>query len=378
MSGSMDKGNTSSETYSGCESSSQLSGCMGKSTTSSGTFSDTENSSRSSDHKGKSKSTTRNMKFFPLSDPDIRGFMSHLESMDGGCKSSSVASIMAKDISKFLYYCDPSKVDWLSLINRPKVLTYFEYLKDNCKVGPEDRLTKLERHCDALHYLKVMQDDPEVRKSVDSFLDISTKWKCTLRKQKKTLNHKRLEQLSETSSLDVSLIRDFQSNEKMWDEFDDILTSIITSKSTTHRKLKFAMTALLLSVLFGSWQRPGAVINLKLHQFQNAVKIDEVYVASVLEHKTGIGGAARLMFDERLHNRMMQYLKYVRPCIDDKECDNIFLMPDGAKVKSVNNLIRFMQNELHIDIPTATKVRKIGATAVARQCTESEARIVAK
>ena len=262
--------------------------------------------------------------------------------MDGGCKSSSVASIMAKDISKFLYYCDPYKVNWLALIDKPKVLSYFEHLKDKCKMGPEGRLTKLERHCDALHYLKVIKDDQEVRNSVDAFLDLSAKWKTTLRKQKKILSHKRLEALSEISDLDVSLIRDFQCSEKMWNMFDDIITSIITSKSTTNRKLKFAMTAAMLSVLFGSWQRPGAVINLKLHQFNNAVKVDKVYVASVLEHKTGIGGAAKLMFDELLYYRMNQYLKYIRPCIvsyDEKNVDNVFLMPDATKIKSVNNLI---------------------------------------
>lgn len=201
-----------------------------------------------------------------------------------------------------------------------------------------------------------------------------------MRKQKKMLARRRLEELSETN-LDVELIKAVQSNVKMWEQFDEIVTSITSTMSTTERKLKFAMTAVLLSVLFGSWQRPGAVVNLKLHQFHNALKVDDVYVASVLDHKTGIGGAAKLMFDAKLYGRMNEYLKYIRPAIvsyENKEVDNVFLMPDGSKVKNVNNLIRFMQNEINIDIPTATQVRKIGATAVARKCTEDEARIVAK
>lgn len=107
----------------------------------------------SSSHKG--KSTTRNMKFFPLSNPHMREFISHLQSMDGGCKSESVSALIAKDISKFLYYSDYSRVNWMSLIDKPKVLKYYNFLKDKCNLGPEGRLTKLERHCDALHYLKL-------------------------------------------------------------------------------------------------------------------------------------------------------------------------------------------------------------------------------
>ena len=37
-----------------------------------------------------------------------------------------------------------------------------------------------------------------------------------------------------------------------------------------------------------------------------------------------------------------------------------------------------MQSQLKIDIPSATTVRKIGATAVARSCSESEVRIVSR
>lgn len=37
-----------------------------------------------------------------------------------------------------------------------------------------------------------------------------------------------------------------------------------------------------------------------------------------------------------------------------------------------------MQSQLKIDIPSATTVRKIGATAIARSCSESEARIVSR
>lgn len=81
----------------------------------------------------------------------------------------------------------------------------------------------------------------------------------------------------------------------MWSRFDTIITGIATSQPgsmTTQKDLKFCMSAVM--------QRPAAVKNLILCQFQKAVKVDNVHVASVMDHKTGVGGAARLMFNPDL------------------------------------------------------------------------------
>ena len=134
---------------------------------------------------------------------------------------------------------------------------------------------------------------------INCFLDQISKWKLTLCKEKKVLNHKRLEKLSE-KELDVQKMKNFTN---MWSRFDTIITGIATSQPgsmTTQKDLKFCMSAVMLSILFHSWQRPAAVKNLILCQFQKAVKVDNVHVASVTDHKTGVGGAARLMFNPDL------------------------------------------------------------------------------
>ena len=110
-------------------------------------------------------------------------------------------------------------------------------------------------------------------------------------KEKKVLNHKRLEKLYE-KELDVQKIENFTN---MWSRFDTIITGIATSQPgsmTTQKDLKFCMSAVM--------QIPAAVKNLILCQFQKAVKVDYVHVASVTDHKTGVGGAARLMFNPDL------------------------------------------------------------------------------
>ena len=56
----------------------------------------------------------------------------------------------------------------------------------------------------------------------------------------------------------------------------------------------------------------------------------------------------------------------------------MFILPDGNKISKIANVIRFMEHELSVSIPSATEVRKIGSTGVARHCTEGEARVVAR
>ena len=51
-------------------------------------------------------------------------------------------------------------------------------------------------------------------------------------------------------------------------------------------------------------------------------------------------------------------------------------MPGSKPVNRATSLVDFMSNVLKIYIPSATMVRKIGSTAAARACTESESRLI--
>ena len=254
-----------------------------------------------------------------------------------------------------------SHVDWGSLLNKPKLLEYFEYLKTTCTIGPEGRLTKLERTCDALNYLKLaFYDDQQKILALNSLIDQISRWKCSLRKEKKLLNHKRLESISETD-LNYDQVKRFIENVAMWQRFDRIVQNLSNNESDVDSKdLKFCTSALALSALFSSWQRPGAVQNLTLKQFENAVLIGDTRIVSVTEHKTGVGGAARLGFNPELYERITEYLSYVRPCMItmNEDIDYVFILPDGKKIVKLANLIRFMEAELKILIPSATVCQK--------------------
>ena len=324
------------------------------------------------------KTSTRHMGSFSLDCDELKDFVQYLQTVDGGNKSSTTAKLIGKDISKFLYYCNDEELDWAHIMDKAKLLSYFEHLKTNCSIGPEGRLTKLERTCDALNYLKMgLRDNPTTLNSISALIDQIGRWKASLRKEKKKLNHKRLEALSDTK-LDVNKIKNFVENEQMWTEYKSIIAALKSGNTVSEKQLKFAMSAVMLASLFISLQRPGTVKNITLSEIGAAKKIANAYVITVADHKTGIGGVAHLTVSLELYEKMQDYISFVRPHIRNEDnINNVFILP-GTKITKVSNIIRFMENELKIDIPSATEVRKIGATAVARQCTEEEARIVCK
>lgn len=98
--------------------------------------------------------TTRCMGSFPKTAIELEDFKRYLTSLDGGNKKESTADLVTKDVSKFLYYCNPKKIDWDCFLDKSQHLKYFEYLK-KIGVGPEGRLTKLDRTYDGFRYLKM-------------------------------------------------------------------------------------------------------------------------------------------------------------------------------------------------------------------------------
>lgn len=89
--------------------------------------------------------------------------------------------------------------------------------------------------------------------------------------------------------------------------------------------------------------------------------MDDLYIVSIKDHKTGSMGSAKLVLDTNMMARIRTYMKYIRPALAETGNDipNLFIMP-GSHPVHFNNLLTFKY--LDIDIPTATMVRKIGAT----------------
>ena len=140
------------------------------------------------------KGTTRFMPSFPDDHKKLIDFRRYLMSVEGTGKSSKVAKETSSDISKILYHANRSELTWSSLTERARLLSFFE----RCSalgVGPEGRLSKMERMNDAFRYMRFcLHSGPSTSKNFTMLSDIDAveqsvnQWKTVLRREKKRLN----------------------------------------------------------------------------------------------------------------------------------------------------------------------------------------------
>ena len=120
---------------------------------------------------------------------------------------------------------------------------------------------------------------------------------------------------------------------------------------------------LAASVLYRNWQRPGAVVNATVQEFETCKLMSRnekasVYIMSVKEHKTAQEGYARLVLEGIDYARIVQYADSVRKCLNPNGgSDKLFLLSGGRSINSGKSY--------GLVLPSATRVRKIGATSVA-------------
>ena len=110
----------------------------------------------------------------------------------------------------------------------------------------------------------------------------------------------------------------------------------------------FCTIALGGLLLYSSWQRPGAIENCTLEEFQNRQCIkgrdgEETVVISVKTHKTAAARSAKLVVDIVQIKKLLQYVDVVRPILDPQGEERSLLIRDGPR--PVTQLSRQIQNQ---------------------------------
>lgn len=279
------------------------------------------------------------------------------------------------DVSKFLRYaCGPSAVSpgWERLTDRDQLVGYMEKLKRS-SIGPECQLAKLDGLCCALRFLRVEVLNPntnqELTEKATHMQGVLHGWKTTLRKGKRKLQKKRLEDLS-NQDLSLEKINQMVDNESLWREFDSVCYQVRRGETLSTSVLNDVTILLAASILFKNWQRPGAVCNTTLEEFRHAKLVPRerdspLYLLSVKDHKTALEGYAKLVLNTTDHARVLQYKATVRKFQDVDSSPLLFVMCGGQCLTKLSNCIQRFGERRGLLLPTAMKVRQIGSTEVA-------------
>ena len=130
-------------------------------------------------------------------------------------------------------------------------------------------------------------------------------------------------------------------------------------------------------LMFKSWQKPGAVTNCTIQEYRRGRWIKDTFVISVSDHKTGTVGTAKLLVEKHNFSKLQLYFDKIRPTIKSTE-NNLLLRSNGNAIKSIQHYLRPLGAKYNINIPTATQIRKAGATAVVLECSSKEGTLVSR
>ncbi len=145
------------------------------------------------------------------------------------------------------------------------MVDYFSHIKIS-GVGIDGQLTKAQRLNDALRFIefegKVSKEKcAEMKVNLDG-------WKVSLRKNWQA---KRLDALSD--EIDVKALTAKFNSETIWREYDFIINMLRKGSTTVDAEdLKFCTAAAMTVLTFENWQRPGALCNATVQEFQNCTQ----------------------------------------------------------------------------------------------------------
>ena len=337
---------------------------------------------------------TRAMPRFNIDDePDLQAFETWLQGVEGKERTPKAAREITTDVSKFLRFCAPTRKHprWEDLCNKDNVLNFLAEL-ERCGMGPDGRLTKLDNLQTGLRFVRLHilggkpnSNYPGVYEETYTMEELVSTYKRSIRKKKMKKNEERLAELSETP-LELSEISKIVDCQPMLDDLHDLVRVAEVTGELDEEQLGRTTMILAALLLYKSWQRPGAVCNATLHEFRGASLVlgegaggKDVYVLSVREHKTGVKGAARLMLDASDWPQLKGYVEHVRPLLDPEgKSPHLLLLPGCKQLDNVHHRVKRLGARYGFSAPTATKVRKIGATNVALRCGETEAKLITR
>ena len=324
------------------------------------------------------RGSTRHFPKFDIEQQPILRFRAFLESIDGKLKSRSVAKSIATDVSKFLRFATTGPTpDWATTYNRQLVVKYLEKMKTDGGCSHDSQLVQLESLTHALRYIqcKILDEADPANNTVVRMETIMQGWKASLRKKRAVKLVERMEEFASTpSSLDE--ITEFIECQEMWKEYRAIVKRIQEGKEVPPSDVNFCSVAVGALLLYSSWQRPGAVENCTIEEFQ-ASKTEEVdgsvkVVISVKHHKTGTMGPANLVFSADHMEKLLTYVEYIRPQVDpESKSPYLFVRAVGEQLTQLSNRIKAVGKKFGIKVPTATRVRKIASTVTALHCRSS-------
>ena len=245
-------------------------------------------------------------------------------------------------------------------------------------VGPAGILTKIDRLVTALDFVllqKSSANDAERVAEVETARRRMTAWRASLRKDKKRTTALQLDR-ERQEVYDLSQLTEITRHPGLFSDFDRLRSK--SELSQQDMKLLTAMASAML--LYSSAQRPGAVLNCTLAEYEARKFEGDITVITVAEHKTSSCGPARLTLGRKAALLVEAYVEDIRPQIGQGKKLLLLQTDTGAAkaVQRIDPLLAMLEKTYGVQVPPATTVRKAVSTIGAQKLSDPEVRLLSK
>ena len=168
----------------------------------------------------------------------------------------------------------------------------------------------------------------------------------------------------------IGEIERFSRSNTMNQELTTTVDNIKKGRNVSQSQLRKIEIWLAGSLLHSNAQRPGAVTNATLAEYELATTSTigrATYRTFFVEnHKTAVTGRAKLTMDQHLAKNVDMYVRQIRPHLDGSASHLLFPNREGKKLDHLSRHIEKLSTNLGINLPrTATDTTHATATAVA-------------
>ena len=305
----------------------------------------------------------------------------YLMSPEGGDKSSSISHQETVDLAKFLYLANKDKCDITNITVMNNITKFLSKLKE-FGVGPSGQITKLTTIQRAL---KMMVDQIPSEGATDKQLKLVSystiihtkvaRIMKTLRRECSTIK-KRKRDMFDTDADDHEKVLSFLGNENLL----ELMQSCVKKDTLTEQEQLTLRRYLMCKLVYENAQRQGAVVNMKLVELANAKMQTtsngrKLFVYKVWGHKTSSQfGSANIVTSEEVHEILCTYVEKHRPQPQPQLREYVFLTPAGNLIAHISEDLRLLTKSFNTEYGeikcTATKMRKLTSTHIAKQSTD--------
>ena len=154
-----------------------------------------------------------------------------------------------------------------------------------------------------------------------------------------------------------------------------------TGSTLNSSDLRLALSVVIISLLYRLWQRPSAVSEATIAEFEAAQRIsdDEMgkscWIMTVARHKTAWEGPANITMTAEDYRLTCQYVRHIWPKCNPT-ASNLLVGLLGKPIKQPDKNIKWLGKKYGVQTHCCTDLRQVGGTETRLRCDEPTVQLI--